>query len=103
MAAKTVYKKIEDYDKSEFDGLVGKMCKVLCHSKWFGAKTTEPAVWLRGRIVKVSWGRDDVFKKECDFPAFTIDVWKCKKYNTARLPCLTQLPHQVEGCIMIKV
>lgn len=27
MATKTVYKKIEDYDKSEFDGLVGKMCK----------------------------------------------------------------------------
>ncbi len=103
MASKTVYKKIEDYDKSEFDSLVGKMCKVLCHSKWFGANTTEPAVWLRGKIVKVSWGKDDVFKEERDFPAFTIDVWKCKKYNTARLLSLTLLPNQVDGCLMIRI
>jgi hypothetical protein len=97
------YKKIEDFQKEEFDSLVGKPCKVYVSSRWHGAKTNEPCIWLCGKITKVSWGKDDIFKKEGKYPAFYVYIRKCTRLNVGSLENSLFLPSSVEGSILVKV
>ena len=84
----------------------GQLCRVSLPSEWIGAydalKNGERVVWLPGKITEISWGKDDVFKKECKYPAVCIEVRASKKYHTVGMKNLQVLPSQVEGCIRFR-
>ena len=96
------YKKIEDYNKEELDSLVGKSCKFYANSDWWGAYTNERFIWLCGKISRVSWGKDDVFKKEGTMPAIYITSRRNKKLGVERLENVCFLPLDVKGNIIVK-
>ena len=84
----------------------GQLCKVLLPSEWIGAYDAlhngERVVWLPGKITEISWGKNDVFKKERTYPAVCIEIRPSKKYNTVGMKNLQVLPTQVEDCIRFR-
>lgn len=89
---------IENLDKLE----VGKKCQLLSNSKWWGANTTEPNIWLCGKIANISWGKNDCFKTEYGVPAITINVRASHKYGTPN-SSITCLPHHLIKNEILKI
>lgn len=82
---------------------IGQKCRVKSNSRWWGADTTEPFVWLCGKIVNINWGKNDCFKTEYGVPSLTINIRRSHKYKTPSLPSLTCLPTQLVKDEIVKI
>ncbi len=61
--------------------VVGAKCKIQLNSRWIGADTTEPTVWLPAKIKEVVMFNDDPTR----ISAIITDVRASHKYKTVRI------------------
>ena len=76
---------------------VGTKCQVSMPTKWIGAISDDPIVWLSAKITKI-----EPSKSGSKYPCICVRLRASHKYRTCSLENLMIIPTQVEYCIRFK-
>lgn len=90
-------RKIKTYSTNPELFVIGALCQVSMPTKWIGAISDDPIVWLPAKITKI-----EPSKSGSKYPCIYVRLRASHKYRTCSLENLMILPTQVEYCIRFR-
>lgn len=84
-------RKIKTYSTNPELFVVGALCQVSMPTKWIGAVSDDPIVWLPAKITKI-----EPSKSGSKYPCICVRLRASHKYHTCSIENLMILPSQVE-------
>ena len=90
-------RKIKTYSTNPELFVIGALCQVSMPTKWIGAVSDDPIVWLPAKITKIEHS-----KSGSKYPCICVRLRASHKYRTCSIENLMILPSQVETGIRFR-
>jgi len=89
-------RKIKTYSTNPELFVIGALCQVSMPTKWIGAVSDDPIVWLPAKITKIEYSKDS------KYPCIFVRLRASHKYRTCSIENLMIIPSQVETGIRFR-